>query len=176
MRRTLTSVWGRSWPEWSNLAVWPTLLPFLLFLFLLSYPNRNLSSLHLHPFVPFGSIFFLSLPFQSCSGLFLLLVGGLGGHSSPTLSLFLEDKFGDFQYMARSPVAVDVQLAMGLGPPPFSSLSWLPSWWLEGRPHTTLLYGEPQPNRMASDAMDHPIHVLCVCMHGWDLGSKYSAA
>uniref|UniRef100_A0A2N9H1I0 Uncharacterized protein n=1 Tax=Fagus sylvatica TaxID=28930 RepID=A0A2N9H1I0_FAGSY len=29
---------------------------------------------------------------------------------------------------------------------------------------------------MASDAMDHPIHVLCVCKHGWDLGSKLSAA
>uniref|UniRef100_A0A2N9EGF7 Uncharacterized protein n=1 Tax=Fagus sylvatica TaxID=28930 RepID=A0A2N9EGF7_FAGSY len=29
---------------------------------------------------------------------------------------------------------------------------------------------------MASDAMDHPIHVLCDCMQGWDLGSKFSAA
>uniref|UniRef100_A0A2N9GMT4 Uncharacterized protein n=1 Tax=Fagus sylvatica TaxID=28930 RepID=A0A2N9GMT4_FAGSY len=28
--------------------------------------------------------------------------------------------------MARSPVAVDVQLAVGLGPSPISSLSWLP--------------------------------------------------
>jgi hypothetical protein len=51
----------------------------------------------------------------------------LGGHSSPTLSPFHEDKIDDFQYMARSPVAVDVQVAVGLGPLSISSLSWLPS-------------------------------------------------
>ncbi len=127
-RRTLTSVWGRSWLDWPDLAVWPTLLhPSLYSTLLLYYTGRNQSSLHPHR------------AFRSCSGLFLLLAGGLGWLSFPTFSLLLEDKFGDFQYMARSPVAVDVQLAVGLGPSPISSIFWLLSRWLEGRPHTTLL-------------------------------------
>uniref|UniRef100_A0A2N9FEP5 Secreted protein n=1 Tax=Fagus sylvatica TaxID=28930 RepID=A0A2N9FEP5_FAGSY len=48
--------------------MWPTLIPSLPFLFLLSCLDRNPPSHHLHPFVPFGSVFFLSPPFLSCLG------------------------------------------------------------------------------------------------------------
>ena len=74
-------------------------------------------------------------------------------------------------------MAVNVQLAIGLGSTPISSFSCLPSKWLGGRLCKAPLYEEPQyPNHMISDAMNHPIHFLCCCMLRWDLGSKLFAA
>ena len=76
----------------------------------------------------------------------------------------------------RSSMVVDAQLIVGLRYSFASRFSYLPSRWLGGRPCKTYPFREPQnPNRIASDAMDHPIWFLCCCLLGWNLGSKLSA-
>ena len=79
--------------------------------------------------------------------------------------------------MVRSLMAVDAQLAVGLGSTPISSFSCLPSRWLRGRPCKAPPYGEPHySNHMVSDVMNHSIRFLYCCLLRWDLGSKFSAA
>ena len=72
-RRTLTSVWGRSWPKWSDLVVWPTLILSPLLLFLFSCSNQNLPSHHLHPFVLFGSVYRIIQMYIELSNLYIII-------------------------------------------------------------------------------------------------------
>ena len=72
-RSTLTSVLGRSWSEWSDLAVWPTLILSLLLLFLFSCSNQNLPSHHLHPSVLFGSVYRIIQMYIELSNLYIII-------------------------------------------------------------------------------------------------------
>ena len=71
----------------------------------------------------------------------------------------------------RSPVAVDVLSIVGLGSLSISRFSHLPCF---GDRFGKTLFEEPlYPNRMASNAMNHPIRPPYLLL-GWDQGSKLS--